>query len=169
MEYQPDAAEGLPDQAAFAQLLQHIHGERRRVLRVVEQPAGKQGASGSQVRYFMVTSSDAGGAAHQETLITKAATRLEQRVLQLLTDQGCAVPPTIIGDVDGEERARVFIPYLEPRPPLDLGHPASPLTLSIADGLAYIHSCNRRRPPAWLRTRERRVWKEDRAGCRPYQ
>jgi hypothetical protein len=55
-----------------------------------------------------------------------------------------------IPDVEGAERAPIYMAYTEPRPPLDLGHPLSPLTASIADGLAGIHAANRRRPPAWL-------------------
>lgn len=144
------AAGSLPGYAAFAPLLQQIHGEQRRVLHVEEQPPGEQGASGAQVRYWTVTSSDSDGCQHQETLVTKTATLLERRVVQLLAGQGCAVPPTSIPDVDSEERAPIHMPYLGPRPPLDLGHPASPLTLSIADGLAGIHAANRLQPPAWL-------------------
>lgn len=151
MTSQPNAtAGGLPDHAAFAQLLQRVHGEKRRVLHVEEQPGGEQGASGSQVRYWTVTSSDPRGDTHGETLVTKDATPLERQVVQLLWSQGCAVPPVYIPDPDGEARAPIYMPFLEPRPSLDLGHPDSPLTRSIADGLAGIHVANRLRPPAWL-------------------
>ena len=135
---------------AFEHLLQLIHGEHRSILECQAQPAGAQGASGAQIRYFTVTSTDAHGAVHQDTLVTKAATLLERRVVQLLSSQGCAVPPVWIPDLTNEERAPIYMPYLEPRPPLDLGHPASPLTRSVADGLAQIHVANLQRPPAWL-------------------
>jgi hypothetical protein len=97
-----------------------------------------------------VTSRDPGGALHQETLVTKEATPLERRVLKLLAGQGCAAPPVYIPGADSEERAPVYMPFLEPRPALDLGHPNSPLTRSIADGLAGIHAANRLRQPQWL-------------------
>lgn len=151
MKSQSDVAAGhLPDHAAFACLLQRIHGESRRVLHADEQPAGAQGASGAQVRYFTVTSCSVDGATYQETLVTKAAMQVERRIVQLLDGQGCAVPPTYIPDGESEGRALIYMPYLESRPPLDLGHPESPLNRSVADGLAGIHAANRLRPPAWL-------------------
>ena len=137
-------------QARFEHLLQLIHGERRHIQEVQAQPAGAQGASGALVHYFTATSTDPYGVVHQETLVTKAATLLERRVVQLLSSQGCAVPPVWIPDLTSAERAPIYMPYLEPRPPLDLGHPASPLTRSVADGLAQIHVANLQRPPAWL-------------------
>jgi len=135
---------------AFEQLLYQIHGERRSVLDIQERPNGAQGESGSQVRYFNVTNTDPQGAVHQDPLVTKATTLLERRILHLLSSQGCAVPPVAIPNVTSDERMLVYMPYLEARPPLDLGHPASPLTRSIADGLAEIHAANRNQPPSWL-------------------
>ena len=135
---------------AFEELLYQIHRERRSILEIQERPHGSQGESGSQVRYFNVTSTDPQSAVHQDPLVTKAATLLERRVLHLLSSQGCAVPPVGIPDVTSDERVLVYMPYLEARPPLDLGHPASPLTRSIADGLAGIHAANRNQPPPWL-------------------
>jgi hypothetical protein len=135
---------------AVAQLLEQIHGETRTLLSVDEQPLGEQGASGAQVRSYQVRSADAAGAIHTDRVVTKAATTLERRILHLLASQGCAVPPVIIPAVSGEERALVYMPFLAARPPLDLGHPDSPLTHAIADGLAGIHAANRLQPPAWL-------------------
>ncbi len=135
---------------SFEQLLYQIHGERRIILDIQEQLNGLQGASGSQVRYFNVTNADPNGVVHQDPLVTKSALLLERRVLHLLSSRGNAVPPVHIPDVTSDERMLVYMPFLEARPPLDLGHPASPLTHSIADGLAGIHAANRNQPPSWL-------------------
>ena len=134
----------------FEQLLFQIHAESCAIQDIREQPGGAQGASGSQVRYFDVTSSSPRGAVHQDVLVTKSASLRERQVLQLLSSQGCAVPPLIISDVTTADRRPVVMPFLEARPPLDLGHPSSPLTYSIADGLAGIHAANMNRPPAWM-------------------
>jgi aminoglycoside phosphotransferase (APT) family kinase protein len=136
--------------SAFEELLYQIHDEHRLIRDIHEQPHGSQGASGSQVRYFNVTNTDPQGGVHQDHLVTKSASRLERRVLHLLSSQGCAVPPVVIPNMAGDERALVYMPYLEARPPLDLGHPESPLTHSIAEGLAGIHAANRNQPLAWL-------------------
>ena len=108
---------------AFELLLNQIHGVRRSVVRIQERLNRSQGASGSQVRYFDVTSTDPQGGVHQDTLVTKAASLLERRILQLLSDQHCAVPLSYIPDVTSDGRAPVYMPYLDARPPLDLGFP----------------------------------------------
>ncbi len=154
---------GPPDSAALALLLQQIHREPRDILRVQEQPDGPQGASGSAIRYFSVSSTSPGGESHTDTVVTKSASLLERRVLQLLSSQGCAVPPVYIPDVVSDEPLPVLMPYLEPRTGPDmLGSPESPLTRSVADGLAGIHAANLGRPPSWLpHTSEdylRRLW-----------
>jgi aminoglycoside phosphotransferase (APT) family kinase protein len=97
-----------------------------------------------------VANTDPRGMLHQDPLVTKSASLLERRVLSLLSGQGCAVPPVIVPNVTEDERMPVYMPFLEPRPPLDLGHPDSRLTYSIADGLAGIHAANRKQPPAWI-------------------
>jgi len=135
---------------ALVRLLEQIHGEARTLLAVDEQPLGEQGASDAQVRSYQVQTADPAGAVHTDLVVTKAATTLERRILHLLASQGCAVPPVVIPAVTGETRAPVYMPFLAARPPLDLGHPDSPLTHSIADGLAGIHAANRLQPPAWL-------------------
>jgi hypothetical protein len=135
---------------AFENLLHQIYGTRRVVETIQEQPGGAQGASGSQVCYFNVTSTDPQGTTHHDRLVTKAASLLERRILELLARQGCAVPPVYIPDVTSEGRAPVYMPYLEARPALDMGHPFSPLTRSIAEGLAGIHAANRQKSPSWL-------------------
>jgi aminoglycoside phosphotransferase (APT) family kinase protein len=136
--------------SAFEQLLYQIHGEPRTVRNIQEQHNGSQGASGSQVRYFNVANTDPHGRLHLDPFVTKSASLLERRALSLLSAQGCAVPPVIVPDVTEDERMPVYMPFLEPRPPLDLGHPDSPLTYSISDGLAGIHAANRKQPPAWI-------------------
>jgi hypothetical protein len=140
----------MENQPAFDALLSQIHAEQRIIIDIQEQSHGSQGASGAQVRYFHVKNTDPRGTVHQDRLVTKSASLLERRVLHLLSSQGCAVPPSFIPDLTGRERALVYMPYLEARPSLDLGHPESPLTHSIAEGLAGIHAANRIQPPAWL-------------------
>lgn len=136
--------------SAFEQLLYGICGERRLILDIQEQPAGPQGFSGSQISYFTVTTKDSQGTIHHDSLVTKFASLMERRVLHLLSSQGCAVPPVVIPDMTSDERKLIYMPFLDARPALDLGHPFSPLTYSIADGLAGIHVANRNRPPSWL-------------------
>lgn len=140
----------IETRSALEQLLYQIYGEHRTILAIQEQSNGSQGESGSQVRYFNVKNTDPQGVVHQDSLVTKSASLLERRVLNLLSGQGCAVPPVVIPNTNEDERALVYMPYLEARPPLDMGHPESPLTLSIADGLAGIHAANRNQPPSWL-------------------
>jgi hypothetical protein len=132
-----------------AALLAQIHAEPRTVTEVVPEPAGPQGYSGSEVGYYRVASTDPRGAACHDRLVVKQASLQERRITALLTTQGCAVPPAVIPDLEAEGRAPIYMPYLEPRPPYAEGH-GSPLTESIAEGLAGIHAANRCRPPAWL-------------------
>lgn len=121
------------------------------VTSIHERPAGDQGASGAHIRYFDVTSTQRRGAReHHDVLVSKDASLFERRVLQLLTSQGCAVPPVYLTDVTSDTRVPVYMPYLEAHPAQALGHPESPLTRAIADGLAAIHAANRQQPPPWL-------------------
>lgn len=136
--------------SAFEQLLEQIYGERRMIMDIQEQTGGPQGFSGSQVCYFNVTSKDSQGTVHHDSLVTRSASLTERRVLHLLSSQGCAVPPVVIPNMMNEERRLVYMPFLNARPALDLGHPFGLLTYSIADGLAKIHTANRNRPPSWL-------------------
>lgn len=138
------------DRQAFEQLLHQIYGERRVLVDIQEQPDGPQGFSGSQICYFTLTSEDPQGAIHNDSVVTKSASLLERRVLHQLSSQGCAVPPVVILEITSDESRRIYMPFLEVRPPFDLGHPLSPLTHSMADGLAGIHAANRGRPPYWL-------------------
>ncbi len=135
---------------ACERLLNQLTGYPRVVVTVQEQPAGLQGASGSLIRYYDVTSTNSQGAYYHETLVSKDASLFERRILRLLTDQGCAVPPVYMPDFTSDARLPVYMPYLEARPAYALGHPASPLTHAIADGLAGIHAANRQQPPSWL-------------------
>lgn len=135
---------------AFEQLLHQLTAEQRHVVTIDEQPTGPQGASGSRIRYFAVTSTDSHGVHYHDTLVTKEASLLERRILRFLTDQGCAVPPVYIPDDTTDARMPVYMPYLAARPAHDVGHPTNPLTQAIADGLVGIHSANRQQPPPWL-------------------
>lgn len=130
----------------FERLLLEIEDTPQRVFRIEQQQPGPQGASGSQVNYYEVTGEN--GTTH--TLVTKAATLLERRIVHLLSAQKCAVPPVYIPDMTNEGRALIFMPFLEDRPPQDLSHFQSPLTQSVADGLAGIHAANRQKPKSWL-------------------
>ncbi|HEY3079294.1 MAG TPA: phosphotransferase [Chloroflexota bacterium] len=134
----------------IAALLALVHGEPREVERVDEEPPGPQGGSGSRLGYYRVTSRDAGGGRHEERIVTKEAPQIERRVLRLLTEQGCAVPPMVVGDVEAEGRATVFMPYLEQRPSRGGGGPRGPWAQSVAEGLAGVHAANRGPRPAWL-------------------
>jgi hypothetical protein len=97
-----------------------------------------------------VTSTNRLGAVFQDVVVTKNASLLERRILALLASQGCAVPPVVVSDVTTDGPMLVYMPYLAERPPHDVGHPSSPLTQSIAEGLAGIHAANRNHSPAWL-------------------
>jgi aminoglycoside phosphotransferase (APT) family kinase protein len=131
-------------------LLALVHGKPREVERVDEEPAGPQGASGSRIGYYRVASRDSGGGRHEERVVTKEAPQLERRILRLLAEQGCAVPPMVVGDFEAEGRATVFMPYLEERPAGGGGGFRGPWARSVAEGLAGIHAANRGRRPAWL-------------------
>ncbi|MDQ5852901.1 MAG: hypothetical protein M3380_12710, partial [Chloroflexota bacterium] len=121
-------ADPIGSQLAFERLLHRLTGELRGVVTIREQPPGAQGASGSQIRYFDVTSTDARGLRYHDTLVTKDASLLERHILRLLTDQGCAVPPVYIPDLTTDARMPVYMPYLAERPAHDVGHPISPMT-----------------------------------------
>jgi aminoglycoside phosphotransferase (APT) family kinase protein len=139
-----------PLRQGFAAVLARIYERPQRVVHVVER-AGAQGASGARLRYFRVVSVDALGRISADDLVVKPARLLERRILRLLAEQRRAVPPLALPDGEADEPAPVVMPFLEQRPPLDLGHPRSSLTRAIADGLAGIHAANLGRPPAWLR------------------
>lgn len=132
------------------QVLGQIYAEPRRVVSITEQAGGEQGASGSLIRYYDIVSENTSGHAEQTRMVTKNASLLERQIVQRLHGQGCAVPPLYVADVPGVARSPIFMPFLEARPPLDMGHPDSPLTRSVADGLAGIHAANRGQPPPWL-------------------
>src|SRR5262245_49125491 len=108
----------------FERLLLEVEGRPRRIAKIEQREQGRQGASGSQVNYYSVFCEDGS----QHTLVTKAATLLERRIVNLLSTQKCAVPPVYIPDVISEGRALIFMPFLEDRPPGDLSHFQSPLT-----------------------------------------
>jgi hypothetical protein len=82
--------------------------------------------------------------------VTKAATLLERRIVHHLAAQKCAVPPVYIPDVTHEDRALIYMPFLEERSSLSHNQPDHPVTRSAAAGLAGIHARNRKNPPPWL-------------------
>jgi hypothetical protein len=135
---------------AVEALLERIHGSPADAIEIQDQPDGPQGASGSRITYYRVASSFG-----EDRIVTKDAPQLERRALRLLSDQGCAVPPMAIADVEVEGRALVAMPYLEERRGNEHGQ-------SVADGLAAIHAANRTARPVWLpdaaEDLERRLW-----------
>lgn len=137
-------------QRGFENLLMAIDSQPQRVTEVELLPEGEQGASGSQVRYYTVTSEDASGNIAKQVMVTKAATLLERRIMHHLTAQQCAVPPVYIPDVSSEGQLPIYMPFLDECPSLADNHPDRPLTRSAADGLAGIHARNRKNPPPWL-------------------
>jgi aminoglycoside phosphotransferase (APT) family kinase protein len=74
---------------------------------------------------------------------------LERRLVGHLSQQGCAVPPVVIADANQAGRAPIVMPYLEARPPTGELY-GSPITQSMADGLAGLHAANRQQSIDWL-------------------
>jgi aminoglycoside phosphotransferase (APT) family kinase protein len=134
---------------AFAELLSQIRREQCEVIDTRPESNGPQGYSGSQVSYYQVTSRGVDGQVRQDRLVVKQASLLERRLVHHLLEQSCAVPPAVIPDIASSERAPIYMPFTDARPPHSEGN-GSPLTASIADGLAGIHAANIGQPPAWL-------------------
>jgi len=139
----------LNAERAFAELLSQMHREQCAVIDARPEPDGPQGYSGSQVSYYQVRSRGAGGQARQDRLVVKQASLLERRLVHHLLLQSCAVPPAVIPDLAASERAPMYMPFTDARPPHAEGN-GSPLTASIAEGLAGIHAANIGQPPEWL-------------------
>ena len=134
---------------AFAELLSQMHREQCEVIDARPEPDGPRGYSGSQVSYYQVRSRGASGQARQDRLVVKQASLLERRLVHHLLLQSCAVPPAVIPDFASTERAPMYMPFTDARPPYAEGN-GSPLTASIAEGLAGIHAANTGQPPEWL-------------------
>src|SRR5688572_967373 len=126
-----------------------MHLEQSELIDARSERDGPQGYSGSQVSYYQVRSRGAGGQIRQDRLVVKQASLLERRLIHHLLQQSCAVPPAIIPDLASSERAPIYMPFTDARPPHAEGN-GSPLTASIADGLAGIHAANAGQPPQWL-------------------
>jgi len=139
-----------PNPSSVGILLERMHGEPREVTRMRERVGGQQGYSGSRIGYYEVESRDARGMAHSDLVVTKDAVLHERRVLDLLSRKGCAVPPLVVEDLSFDGRSLVYMPFMASRPELDLGHPKSPMTLAVAEGLAGIHAANRLDRPEWM-------------------
>jgi hypothetical protein len=133
------------------QLLCSIYKEPREVVEIIKQSGGQQGFSGSLIEYYSVNHCDQQGKMQKDVIVTKEAVLFERRVLHLLSSYGCAVPPLIIPDITKDQRDLIYMPYLNDCPPLDHGHHDSPLTHSIAEGLAGIHSASLNKHPIWMR------------------
>lgn len=139
---------------ACRQLLAHIH--QLAVLRidsVRDLPLPHQGASGAEVRLVRVRWHGGGGAQGEEDLAIKHASLKERRILQLLNDQGQAVPPALSPASTGHsaDRAPLLMPFARSRP-MDriLGDPYVPMTQQVARGLARLHAANLGHCPDWL-------------------
>jgi aminoglycoside phosphotransferase (APT) family kinase protein len=108
----------------------------------VEEAAGPQGASGGKLRYF---------SAGSQRAVAKHATPLERRVIELLQSQGAAVPETRIPDATSPGRSWIYQRFAQDRPAdRHQSDVSSPLTVSIAAGLAHLHAANLGRCPDWL-------------------
>ncbi|MBX3084390.1 MAG: phosphotransferase [Anaerolineae bacterium] len=134
--------------SAFERLLYQMHGTYHRVVSAEQQPDAPQGASGSQINFYRVVSQDAHAPLRYDDLVTKNASLRERRIYDLLRMQGSAVPPIYIPDLVSEDRALIYMPYMEECSWRDDN--ASAARLSAADGLAKIHATNRMQPPSWL-------------------
>jgi hypothetical protein len=79
------------------QLVQRMSGETvRAVTHIVEEARPQQGASGSEVRLYLVTYQLNNGYDEAAHVVIKNASPLEQQVVQLLTDQQQAIPAAYI-------------------------------------------------------------------------
>ncbi|MCE2488811.1 MAG: aminoglycoside phosphotransferase family protein [Anaerolineae bacterium] len=136
------------------QLLACIHNlAGLQVESIRELPLPHQGASGAEVRLVRVRWRCDTGAHGEERLAIKQASLKERRILQLLNEQGQAVPPALSppSAVDSVDRAPLLMPFARSRP-MDrvLGDPNAPMTQQVARGLARLHAANREQCPVWL-------------------
>ena len=122
-----------------------MYGVYHRVISAEQQPDAPQGASGSQINMYRVTSQDAHAPLRQHVIVTKNASLLERQIYGLLHRQRCAVPPSYIPDLVSGDRALIYLPYLD-----ECSWADRTLTPSVAEALASIHAANRQQPPAWL-------------------
>ena len=139
----------------FAQLLQRMTGETAlAVTGVAEVQVPRQGFSGAEVRAYAVTYRtyhlDRGG---DETaqVVVKTASPLEQRVVQLLTDQKQALPAAYIPELSSNSSMPIYLERARSRPIGDtISDPYRPLARRVAAALARIHAANRMQCPEWL-------------------
>ncbi len=137
-------SEGFDLVAAFEEFFAQALGEERAVVSFRER-RGKQGASGSSIRYFKVQTESAGKGRRSDKLVVKDAGALERLVVSLLKGQGCAVPPAWIGP-ESRDGGPVVMPFLEEFD--ERGMRPSPRL--AADALTGIHVANLGLPPYWL-------------------
>lgn len=146
--------------APFEMLLTRIHGEVRRPTGIQE-GTGAQGASSSRIRYFRVSSEGPSGA-RTDDLVAKDAPLLERRVLTLLSEQGCAVPPVQIAEAGADGRGTVIMPHTDAQPAGAFARYLHPFTRSAARALSGIHAANLGERPGWLPAAsehyEERLW-----------
>ena len=105
---------------------------------IAEVAVGAQGASGAQVRCFQ---------AGEQRFIAKHATLLERRIMNLLQDQGQAVPRVAAG-LDADSRDWMVMEFAEEIPDESNEDPVWTKGLGIA--LAGIHAVNKGKKREWL-------------------
>ena len=135
---------------ACERLLNQITGDPRVVVTCQEQPPGLQGASGAEIRYFDVTSTDTQGAPYHETLVTKDATLLERRILRLLDGSGLCRAAGLSARCHQRWASAGLYALSDGASCRCDGAPRQSPDPAIAAGLAGIHAANRQQPPPWL-------------------
>lgn len=118
-------------------------GDSRRAVVIQELPSEAQGASGSEVRYYAACLSDG----KTERFITKSATQLERRILQLLAQKEMAIP-SVGFSASTSERTIVVMPYVA-CPPKHHG-PFDAHTQAYAMALARLHATMRSENLSWV-------------------
>lgn len=134
-------------------LIQHITGENSvNLISITQEDPPAQGESGAEVSMYTIgyttTSADV---IHTLQAVVKQSPLRERRIVNMLMEQGQAVPPTYIPDLESDSQKPIFMQYAQPRPAHDMtGTVFNPTTSLIAEHLAKLHAANRTRCPHWL-------------------
>lgn len=135
------------------QLIQQITGETTvNLISITQEDQPNQGESGAEVNLYTVgyttTSADV---IHTLQAVVKQSPLRERQIVNLLMEQGQAVPPSYIPDTESDSRQPIFMQYARSRPVNDIAASNfNPMTQRIAKNLARLHVANRTRCPSWL-------------------